>query len=344
MPELRKDPITREWVVMAPERAKRPSDFQHNAEGSTVSTNNYPVCPFCLGNEGLTPSEIIAFRRKDTKSNTPGWWVRVIPNRFPALMVEGELHRTDYTIYDRMNGVGAHEVIIETPEHGLPMSRMEKGQIKEVLWAYRNRYLDLKKDQRLKYILIFKNHGRIAGASIEHSHSQLIATPMIPQQVWMKTKGMEQYYEYRDRCVYCNIIEVELEKKERVVVKDEHFIAIEPYASRHPFETWIISKRHKATFTDMDEAEIDSLAHILKETLLRLEVCLNDPPYNFTIITAPPNSEYFGQFHWHIEIIPRLTVAAGFELGTGIYINPVLPEEAARYLRMVKTSDLPQHL
>ena len=337
MSELRKDIVTREWVIMSPERARRPSDFQHEHEAKAVITKNHSVCPFCPGNEAKTPSEIIAFRKKGTKANSQDWWVRVLPNRFPALMVEGKPNRGGYMIYDRMDGVGAHEVIIETPEHGMPLSRLDEKQFKEILWAYMERYTDLCKDSRLKYILIFKNHGKVAGASIEHAHSQLIATPMIPQQVWIKIKGIEQYYDYRDNCAYCDIVKAESGKEERIVVENESFIAIEPYAARHPFETWIIPRMHSPSFIDMKDSAVNELTAILKLILLKLELCLNDPPYNYTIINAPINSGVISQFHWHLEIIPRLTIAAGFELGTGIYINPVPPEESAKYLRDTKT-------
>jgi len=337
MSELRKDLISREWVIMSPERARRPSDFHHQHEAQTVVTKNHSICPFCSGNESKTPDEILAFRDKSAKPNSSGWWVRVIPNRFPALMIEGKLNRSEHVIYDRMNGIGAHEVIIETPEHGKPLSRLDEKYMREILWAYRERYIDLCKDSRLKYILIFKNHGKVAGASIDHSHSQLIATPMIPQQVWIKIKGIEQYYDYRDNCAYCDIVRAESGEAERTVIENNSFIAIAPYAARHPFETWIMPKRHSASFVDMNETEIDELSAILKMILLKLELCLNDPPYNYTIINSPINSGVISQFHWHLEIIPRLTIAAGFELGTGIYINPVPPEESARYLREIKT-------
>jgi len=337
MSELRKDLITREWVIISPERARRPSDFHHEHEAQAVITKNHSVCPFCPGNESMTPPEIIAFRKKGGKADSSGWWVRVMPNRFPALMVEGKLNRSEYTIYDRMGGIGAHEVIVETPDHGTPLSRLPESQMKEILWAYRERYMDLCKDPRLKYILIFKNHGKVAGASIEHSHSQLIATPMIPQQVWIKIKGIEQYYDYRDNCVYCDMVRAESEHGERTIIEDESFIAIQPYAARYPFETWIIPKRHSHSFTDINGTEIDQLTTTLKQVLLKLELCLNNPPYNYAIVNAPINAGIIGQFHWHLEIIPRLTIAAGFELGTGIYINPVPPEESAKYLREIKT-------
>jgi len=337
MSELRKDLVTREWVIISPERARRPSDFHHKHEAQAVITKNHSVCPFCPGNESMTPQEILAFRKQGSKSNSPGWWVRVMPNRFPALIVEGKLNRSEYSIYDRMGGIGAHEVIVETPDHGTPLSRLPESQLKEILWAYRERYMDLCKDPRLRYVLIFKNHGKVAGASIEHSHSQLIATPMIPQQVWIKIKGIEQYYDFRGNCVYCDMVRAESGQEERTITENESFIAIQPYAARYPFETWIIPKRHSQSFADMKEAEIDELTATLKKVLLKLELCLDNPPYNYAIINAPINSGIIGQFHWHLEIIPRLTIAAGFELGTGIYINPVPPEESAKYLREIKT-------
>lgn len=334
MPELRKDILTREWVIIAKERAKRPGDFNHHIQEAAVVTRDHSICPFCEGNEAMTPPEVYALRDDSSKPNARGWRVRVVPNRFPALEMGIPLNRGPEGIYDRMNGMGAHEVVIETPEHGKRFSDLSLEQIQDVIKVYQRRYSELKGEPQLKYVLIFRNYGKVAGASIEHPHSQIIATPMIPQQVWIQLKGLEQYYEYRARCAYCQIIEEEIKDGKRIVAQNKSFLSIEPYASKYPFETWIMPKRHRPNFLEVVEEEIKDLAEILRETLQKIHVCLNDPPYNLMSIIAPWS--YESLFHWHIEIIPRLTIAAGFELGTGIYINVVAPEDAARYLREIE--------
>jgi len=335
MPELRKDPITREWVIIAVERARRPSDFVIASSDQGGSSDG---CPFCPGNEALTPPEIMAFRDPSSQKNAPGWWVRVTPNKFPALAIEGSLNKIGHGMYDSMNGVGAHEVIIETSQHDADPARLATRQVEDILWAYRQRYLDLKKDPRLKFILIFRNHGKVAGASLAHPHSQLIATPMIPRDLAEELEGVRRYEQYRDRCVYCDIIRQEVEEGTRVVADNGQFLSFEPYASKYPFETWIIPHRHAPSFAYISPQEQSGFAAILKETLLRIRMRLGNPPYNYTLHTAPCENDQSGMYHWHLEIFPRLTVAAGFEMGTGIYINVTPPEQAAEYLREVDIS------
>jgi len=281
----------------------------------------------------MTPSEVLAYRSRDSQPNTRGWWVRVVPNKFPALAIEGDLDRSGFGMYDMMNGIGAHEVIIETPEHDKSIATITPQQCLETLWAYRDRHLDLQRDRRFKYILIFRNHGRIAGASLEHPHSQLIALPMIPMEVLHEIEGSERYYEYRDRCIYCDMVRQELTYGERVVCENRGFVAFEPYASKYPFETLILPKEHVQAYVDQSREDLESFAEILQDTLGRLSRALHNPPYNFMIHTSPCNVERERMFHWHLEIVPRLTIAAGFEMGTGVYINATAPEDAARHLR-----------
>jgi len=333
MPELRKDPITQEWVIVAVERGKRPSDFPREPRVFEIPTRK---CPFCPGNEQSTPPELLAFRPPGSPPNTPGWWVRVVPNKYPALAIEGEVRKSGRGIYDYMNGVGAHEVIIESPEHGISPAIMSVKQVEDVMWAYRARYLDLEGDHRLKYVLLFRNHKRVAGASLEHPHSQLIATPMVPQDVMAEMEGATRYEQYHERCVYCDMISQELDEGERVVLENEHFLAIEPYASKYPFETWILPRRHRSSFAAISNEEQTSFAAALKEMLLRIYLLLDDPPYNYTLHTAPTRTTSDEHLHWHLEIMPRLTITAGFEMGTGIYINVTAPELAASHLREVK--------
>jgi UDPglucose--hexose-1-phosphate uridylyltransferase len=334
MPELRKDPVTREWVIMATERGRRPCDFLHQV--ATTRRGGKEGCPFCPGNEHMTPPEVLAFRGPDSPPNGQGWWVRVVPNKYPALAVEGNLGKTGRGMYDIMNGVGAHEVIIESPDHETSLATLPVKQVEDVLWAYRARYLDLKQDPRLKYILFFRNHGQVAGASLEHPHSQLIATPMVPADISDELEGAELYEQYHDRCVYCDILRQELSEEERVVAESAHFLAFEPFASKYPFETWILPKRHHGSSAGVTSEEQTALAEMLKEVLLRVGTCLNDPPYNYSLHTAPCDIRDEHRWHWHLEIMPRLTIAAGFEMGTGIYINVTPPEQAAAHLREVK--------
>jgi UDPglucose--hexose-1-phosphate uridylyltransferase len=332
MPELRKDPILGRWVIIATERSKRPNDYRSTMPAPAAE---HRLCPFCPGNEGKTPPEIMAYRKDNSKPNTPGWHVRVVPNRFPALRIEGGINREGEGIYDKMNAIGAHEVIIETPDHKQTLSTMTNSQVEEVLWSYRDRVLDLKKDKRFRFILLFKNHGEAAGASLDHAHSQLIALPIVPRNVIDEIRGAREYYENKERCIFCDIVRQELSSQVRLVSENDHFICITPYAARFPFETWILPKKHDSHFEDSQKYEFESLSRILVETLKRQGKALNNPPYNFLIHSSPFNHNYHDEdyYHWHLEIMPRLTNVAGFERGTGFYINPTPPEEAAKFLR-----------
>ncbi len=338
MPELRHDPIQKRWVIIASERGRRPDDFPKLEQGIPGG-----FCPFCEGNESKTPPEIAAIARNGRGPNSAGWQVRVVPNKFPALRIEGELDRKGIGIHDRMNGVGAHEVIIETPRHDLSLADMPVEDIKRVIWMYRERLVDLLRDFRFKYILIFKNHGAAAGASLSHPHTQIIATPVTPLTLAEELTSARDHYRYKERCLFCDVIEQELESGDRIVSANDRFVAVAPYASRFPFELFLAPRHHHHSFAEISDSMIHDLAVALKEVLSRIKKCLNDPPYNFLIHTipnvkaTPKRTAYWDtisvDFHWHIEIMPRLTRIAGFEWGTGFYINPTAPEEAAKYLR-----------
>lgn len=332
MPELRKDPVVGRWVIISTERGRRPSDFN----GSAPPPASAKGCPFCVGNEDKTPSEILAYREPGTLPNTPGWTTRVVPNKFPALQIEGGLDRRGEGLYDKMNGIGAHEVIIETTDHSKELSQLDEEQIENVLWAFRDRVMDLKNDNRFRYILIFKNHGENAGASLEHSHTQLIATPIIPKVVTEELDGALQHYRLKERCVFCDMIEQELREGKRIVSENEHFVSFGPFAPRFPFETWILPRSHISAFEDSQKGEFRSLARALQDTLGRINKALNHPHYNFIVHSAPCRDPRLDYYHWHIEIMPKLTKVAGFEWGTGFYINPTSPEEAAQYLRDIE--------
>jgi UDPglucose--hexose-1-phosphate uridylyltransferase len=339
MPELRHDPIQGRWVIIATERSRRPEDFPFSEPAPPGG-----LCPFCEGNESKTPPEIAAIRN-GSGPNQPGWKVRVVPNKFPALRIEGGLDRKGLGAYDQMNGVGAHEVIIETPDHTLNLADAPVDHIRDVLWLYRERLADLLQDQRFKYVLIFKNYGAAAGASLLHPHTQLIATPVTPLTLVEELNSAKQHFLEKERCLFCDLIQQELESRKRIVAESAHFVALAPFASRFPFELFIAPKEHHCSFAETSDEMLARLAILLKEVLLRVKKCLKNPPYNFLIHTIPnvkaarKHSTNWAtielDFHWHIEFMPRLTQVAGFEWGTGFYINPTPPEEAAQHLREI---------
>jgi UDPglucose--hexose-1-phosphate uridylyltransferase len=328
MPELRKDPVVGRWVIISTERGRRPSDF--------VSESVRPLganCVFCPGNESRTPHEILAGRPPDSAADGPGWSFRVVPNKFPALRIEGELEPAGEGLYDRMNGVGAHEVVIETPDHAATLATLPVDVVADVLLAYRDRVVDLKKDPRFEYILVFKNHGAAAGASLEHPHSQLIATPIIPIMVLEELKGAAAYYEMKERCVWCDIVRQERRSRRRVITEAHGFMAVAPFAPRFPFEAWVLPTTHRSAFEETSMDALRGLAEVLGDVLRRIDRVLHHPPFNFMLHTAPLREGPLDHFHWHLEIIPKLTNVAGYEWGSGFFINPVPPEDAAAALR-----------
>jgi UDPglucose--hexose-1-phosphate uridylyltransferase len=325
MSELRKDPVVERWVIIATERARRPMDFAPESAKSRGPDG----CPFCPGREDRTPPELY---RSGGSENGP-WAVRVVPNRFPALHPDGEVQAAGEGIYDRMDGVGAHEVFIESPEHFASLASLPASHVAEILMAYRERLLVLRKDARLEYVLIFKNHGVAAGASIEHPHSQLIATPILPELVAEELEGALRYFRMKERCVWCDVVRQERRDGSRLVLEDDGFVAIAPFAPRFPFETWILPTAHRANFETLGADEADSLGRLLRDLVARLGRLFGDPPYNFALHTAPMRAGDPEHFHWHLEVMPKLTHLAGFELGTGFFINPTPPEDAARFLR-----------
>src|SRR5579871_523862 len=274
MPELRKDPIVGRWVIIATERSKRPA--APKAEPLPAGP-----CPFCAGNEQDTPHEILAYRDRTTRADEKGWRVRVVPNKYPALQIEGDLQKRGDGIYDRMNGVGAHEVILECPQHEVTMANLSEENIREVLWVYRDRLVDLKKDPRLVYGMVFKNVGAAAGASLDHTHSQLIVTPIVPINVVEEMTGALEFYNYRGRCIFCDIIHQELQADKRIVLDTPNFLSFCPYAARFPFETWILPKSHNSHFENIQKMEVDELGTVLKTVLLKLESALDKPAYNY---------------------------------------------------------------
>ena len=338
MPELRKDPIIGRWVIIATERAKRPDDFARPAEAPGEAE-----CRYCSGKEHQTPPEIFSVRSADENAGESGWNVRVIPSMPPLLQVEGGMDRRGYGMYDVMNGIGAHEIIIDTPFHIANIASLEPSQIAYVFDACVQRMRDLERDTRLRYVLVCKNFGSAAGAEpVRHSLTQLIGLPVIPKRVKEELAGARRYYEYRNRCIFCDMISQELKEKQRVIVHSDGFVAFMPYASRFPFEVWVLPEDHACDFHTLKHSR--GLSRVMHAVMRKLAAALHEPPYNYLIHTAPlrrDDTHKFGatiedDYHWHIEIMPRLTKVAGFELGSGFYINPTPPEEAAGFLREVK--------
>ncbi len=329
MSELRKDPVTGRWVIISTERRKRPTDFRFES----VHIAPDPSCPFCEGHEQMTPHELLAVRHNGSRPNLPGWNLRVVPNQFPVLRVEGTLDRQGDGIFDKMNGIGAHEVIIESPRHLDTLADMSDEAIEQVLWAARERMQDLRQDRRFRYIIVFKNHGSAAGAALDHSHSQLIALPIVPREVRDEVDGARAHFKAKERCVFCDILRQETKDGQRLIAENADVVAVAPYAPRFPFETWMLPRRHEAHFENAPRHEYASLARLLGDILRRINKTLGSPPYNLLIHTAPTAEAADDYYHWHVEIIPKLTKVAGFEWATGFYLNPTSPEEAAQVLR-----------
>lgn len=342
MPELRKDPTGNTWVILSPERKLRPQYINRQDTGQNTGkparadgNRSKEDCPFCPGNESMTPPEVFSLRQHPLETNQPGWQLRVVPNKYPALRVEGNLDRKGEGFYDKMNGIGAHEVVIETPEHDTGLEQMENDAAAEVFLTFKRRIADLKGDVRFRYIKIFKNHGAMAGATIPHPHSQIIAMPVVPPRVKEKTCCARQHFDTKERCIFCDIIHHEEESGKRVLLDNGDFIAAAPYAPRFPFELVLYPKHHEASFENTADHLMPPLAAIVRATIERLNNALEHPDYNIVLYNAPFDLGEKGArfFHWHMEIIPIITGTGGFEKGTDTYINAVSPEESIEVLK-----------
>jgi UDPglucose--hexose-1-phosphate uridylyltransferase len=335
MPEFRRDPLHHTWVAFAPERQRRPHDY------APMTLAAAQLDPFAEGNERLTPPEVYAARKEKSPPNGPGWRVRVVPNRYPAMRIEGHLEASPAGLYDRMTGIGAHEVIIETPDGKTPLEQLSVGGVAEVLTSFRERMVDLDNDQRFQHIYVFKNFGPSAGASLAHAHSQLVALPMVPPFVERKLLRAREHHARTQRSLFRDILQTERADGSRMIAENDGFVLFCPYASRFPFEQMILPKRHDADFTSCHGNELHDLAEVVRFALQRLDAVLEQPSYNLLLHTAPlrrpANEQRFPtartDYCWHIEITPRFHSLAGFEIGLGSYINTVFPEEAARFLR-----------
>ena len=342
MPELRKDPIIGRWVIIATERAKRPSDFKIKMNEDLIHAKD---CPFCEGHEDKTPPEILALRKPGTKPNTPGWEARIVPSVSGFLKPKGDLDRHGKGLYDLMNGVGIHEIVIMTPRHTGAAHIIQEGEIARAISLLAERIGQLREDKRLKYVLVFANHGKVAGGSnLGHLHLQLIATPVTPKRVKEELTGSKRYFDYKDRCIVCDMIKQELTEDKRVIARIGNFIAINPFCSRFPFETWIMPLKHSCDFDKMKKPEIEELSKLCVNVFARMNKLLGNFPFNAILHIAPfrrrQNKGYWDtieqDYHWHIEIMPRLTQIAGFEWGSGFYINSIPPEHACKALKETK--------
>ncbi|MFB2917097.1 MULTISPECIES: galactose-1-phosphate uridylyltransferase [Aerosakkonema] len=331
MPELRQNIITRDWVIIATERAKRPHEFAAIRKEASAIPCYKEDCPFCFGNEHRTPEiELLCL------SDDRGWRVRVVPNKYPALSCLGERVRKTEGIYRSMSGVGIHEVVIEHPRHDVTIALLSIADVANILNVYRQRYRDIRKDPRIEAIVIFKNHGQEAGTSLEHPHSQITATPIVPSQIRIRIEEAIRFFDDTGECIFCRTLAQELEAGERIVFESKNFVAFIPYAALSPFHVWIFPRRHTSSFEDITDVEILDLAYTLKTVLAKLYYGLNNPDYNYSIRSVPTRDGQTSYFHWYIAIIPRISKSAGFELGSGMYINTAMPEDSAEYLRDVQ--------
>jgi UDPglucose--hexose-1-phosphate uridylyltransferase len=332
MSEIRQDPTSKEWVIIATERKKRPSDFSRRTPVKELP-EFVSSCPFCPGNETKTPEVTLTYNNEETGS----WQVRAFPNRFPAVTPGSTTTRKiQHGHFLSMEGLGVHEVIVETPFHNKPLALMKDEEVEAVLRAYHQRYDTLAHDRLIDSIIIFKNHGATAGTSLEHPHSQLVAMGIVPRHMRIKYDVAISYYDDTGRCLYTDLAANELEAGTRIVMETKCYVVFHPFASRRPFETWIMPKANQASFRRASEEDIRNAAPVLRTTLLKLYRGLDNPDFNLIIESAPVREERADFYQWHIRIIPRISEAAGFEIGSGIYINTALPEETARFMRDLK--------
>ena len=329
MPELRQNIITREWVIIAKERAQRPDQFVRPKKESEPLPEFDPKCPFCPGNEAMSAAETYRVADRD------GWKVRVVGNKFPALSQEGDRVRRVDGVFRSMSGVGFHEVVIENRRHDLAPALYSVEELKTVLGAYRARYMQIRKDPRVEAIIIFKNHGESAGTSLAHPHSQIAATPIVPTQIRHRMDEAIRFFDETGDCVFCTTLRRELADKHRIIASTDSFVAFIPYAALSPFHLWVFPVRHCSSFDEIEEYEITDLAATLKTVLGKLYHGLNDPDYNFSIRSIPAREGQREYFHWYLTIIPRIVRTAGFEIGSGMYINTAIPEVSAKFLREV---------
>lgn len=327
MSELRREPVLRRWVAIStsPSKGKKES------------------CPFCPGSEGSTPPETFVLRETGSRENGPGWWVRVVPNQYPLFRLEGGLGKRAEGMYDMMNNFGAHEVVIETPEHLQTWPEMELGQLERILQAYCQRSLSLRGDNRFRQILITKHHwgpkhhwDPTLEHLLHHPHSHIVAMPFIPARIEDEIRGLLEYQQRKERCIYCDIISQELRAQKRVILETDHFLTFAPYASRYPYETWVIPKGHFPDFAMLSGSQVADLSQVLRTIYTKMQKAFEEAMISMVLHTTPLQDFYREEYHWHIELRVRLARPMGFEWGTGFFINYVAPEEAASLLRDIQ--------
>lgn len=327
--ELRRDPITGRSVLIDRTPFKRRDEF----ELEPVRLEDAPSkCPLCEGREADAGRELLVWR-EGGPANAPGWSVRVVASRHPMLRIEGKMETTVEGLLETRDGLGAHEVIVETPIHDQPLHTLDADRLWRVLWAWRTRVQDLKGDSRFASVVIFKNHGRAAGARLDHAHSQLAAFPIVPPALAEKVRGVSDHLAETGRCIFCDLVAGELKDGRRVISDQDGLLAIAPFASRVPFETWLVPRPHAPRFEETADSTLELVAATFKSVMAGIDWALERPAYNLVLHTAPLNGAADGGFHWHLEILPRVTRFGGFEWGSGMCRNPIAPEEAARVLR-----------
>jgi UDPglucose--hexose-1-phosphate uridylyltransferase len=329
MPELRLNLITREWVIILCERAKKPEDFRQRKE-KRYRPRHLESCPFCPGNESKTPDEIMRHPEGEE------WKVRVAPNKYAVLDAQGERFRDNEGLRHLVTGVGRHEVIIESPFHDMSLALMDVEDVLEVLNVYKKRFLDCFRDRRLQHVIIFKNHGVASGTTIMHPHTQLIGTPVVPMQIRQRIEECMRYFDNTGECLICGTVKDELKDGRRVIVDSEHFVSFIPYAALSPFHTWLFTKKHQQSFGQVTDEEMKDLAHVLKSTLARMHFGLDDPDYNMVIRSLSPYRSRSEYIHWYMSIVPHVINISGFEMGSGMYVNASMPEQVAEFLRGVR--------
>jgi len=330
MSEFRQNRATKEWVIIAPERGKRPSDYARDIVKREPRPTYSENCPFCPGHEDQTPPALFQI------PPTGNWKLRAVPNRFAALSPDKPATRNFVGSFLSANGFGMAEVIIESPLHNVTIATMSIEEVTAVLCAYRERQREVSKNENINLVTIFRNHGPRAGTSLEHPHSQLIATPIVPPHIRYPLEQAVLHYDKYGTCVYCDNLGEELGQKDRVIIESPQFVVFCPFAANSPFEIRVYPKKHKASFLLISDDEIADLAGVLRQILLRMSVFLGDPDYNYVIRSSPIGDEDSRHLHWYMIIIPKISTPAGFEIGSGIYINTVAPEEAAKSLREVR--------
>jgi len=330
MSEFRQNFVTKEWVIVASERARRPDQVRGEVSPKAPIPPYRDDCPFCPGHEDRTPPPVYV------EEEGGQWKLRVVPNKFAALNPESTTARASDGSFLRADGFGVAEVIIESPHHDDALGTLPVEDVERVLRAFRSRYLAIASDPRVSLVTIFRNYGALAGTSLEHPHSQIIATSIVPPHVRDPWRQAQLHYDTYGRCAFCDMILGEIQDKSRVILETEHFVSFCPFAAKTPFETRIYPKRHHASYSWANDREIEGLALVLKEVLLRIRLGLHNPDYNFIIRSASSGDEGGRHLHWYMVIIPKITTPAGFEIGSGIYINVTPPEEAAAFLREVE--------